>query len=262
MIGVFDSGLGGLTVLTQLKIHYPKLSLLYVADQHYSPYGNKPAELIVQRCRSITQWLVDQGCSVIVVACNTATALAIELLREEFDLPIVGVEPGVKPAALSSQCKKIAVLATENTVSSQRYSELLSRFLPSVTVVSQRCVGLADAIEHSSEQLPRLIKKYCQPLVAEGVDHIVLGCTHYPLITDQILTALGKPVAIVDTGRAVANYAFHCYQQLGIQPRIAETAIYTTSAAEQCKAMLLNYELLQPLRNVPVYALAHSELTC
>lgn len=262
MIGVFDSGLGGLTVLTQLKTHYPKLPLLYVADQHYSPYGNKPAELIVQRCRSITQWLIDQGCSVIVVACNTATALAIELLREEFSVPIVGVEPGVKPAALSSQCKKIAVLATENTVSSQRYSELLSRFLPSVTVISQRCVGLADAIENSDEQLPLLIKKYCQPLVAEGVDHLVLGCTHYPLVAEQLSAEFSGKVHIIDTGRAVANYAYHRYQQLAIPASLKGSEIYTTSAADQCKAMLLNYELLQPLRNVPVYALAHSELTC
>ncbi len=205
MIGVFDSGVGGLTVLSQIRQRLPEISLIYVADQAYSPYGDLSAAQVLERSQVITQWLVDQGCSVIVVACNTATAIAIDRLREQFSVPIVGVEPGVKPAALSSKTGKVAILATENTLASQRYSHLISSFLPNVSVISQACSGLADAIESRPDDIGPLLARYTSAFAAEGVDQVVLGCTHYPLVTAEIRALLPSSIDIVDTSGAIAS---------------------------------------------------------
>lgn len=205
MIGVFDSGIGGLTVLNRIRQLIPEQSVLYVADQAYSPYGDQTEAMVLQRSHRITDWLSGQGCQLIVVACNTATAIAIDDLRRQHPLPIVGVEPGVKPAALKTQTRKIGILATENTVASRRYKTLIQQFIPNVEVISQGCSGLADAIESDPERIPDLLHQYLKPLLLAGVDQIVLGCTHYPLIRSQIEAIAGHQARVVDTSEAIAQ---------------------------------------------------------
>lgn len=205
MIGVFDSGLGGLTVLNSIRQRLPAQSLLYVADQAFTPYGDRSERAVRERSRLISDWLIAQGCQVIVIACNTATAIAIDDLRRELSVPIVGVEPGVKPAAIHSLTRKIGILATENTVASERYQRLIQAFLPNVDVISQGCSGLADAIESEPSAVSPLLERYLAPLLDEGVDQIVLGCTHYPLIRSQIEALAGDRARIVDTSDAIAQ---------------------------------------------------------
>jgi glutamate racemase len=205
MIGVFDSGIGGLTVLSQIHQLLPATPLFYVADQKYAPYGNRSEDFVSERSMRITQWLIEQGCSIVVVACNTATAIAIDTLRQEFHIPIVGVEPGVKPAALHSVSQNIAILATDNTLASDRYQALLEQFLPEVEIVSQGCTGLAAAIEQCRDDIMVLLQDYCQPLIEKRVDQVVLGCTHYPLVKEEVSRLCGSQVSIVDTSRAIAE---------------------------------------------------------
>lgn len=204
MIGVFDSGVGGLTILTEIHERLPGESLIYFADQAYNPYGNLSEATIVERSEWIIRFLIKQGATMIVIACNTATASAIDSMRQRFSLPIVGVEPGIKPAALNSQTRKIGILATENTVASNRYLALMQRFVPEVEVISQPCRGLADAIEIADSNIPALLDQYVQPLLDQQIDHLVLGCTHYPLVTEQLAPMVEPDVTLVDTSEAVA----------------------------------------------------------
>ncbi len=249
MIGVFDSGVGGFTVLSAIKQRLPDVSLVYIADQAYAPYGNLTAQCIIDRSLLITRWLIDQGCSLVVVACNTATAVAIDVLRENIDLPIVGVEPGIKPAALNSVSQKIGILATENTVASVRYLNLIERFVPDVNIISQGCAGLADAIEHQTEQLPVLLEKYCQPLVAQGVDQIVLGCTHYPLVKEQINQVCGNKISIIDTSDAIAAEVFRRYESA---PRSRpKLEVYTTEYQHHLLDTFTHYDALNWLQDFP-----------
>lgn len=207
MIGVFDSGIGGLTVLQWIRQRLPQADLLYLADQAFAPYGAKSTELLQQRCDCIADWLVAQGCTVLVVACNTATAHCVDALRERLPLDIIGVEPGIKPAALGTRSGAIGILATENTLASSRYQQLASRFNPNTRVVNQPCSGLADAIEQGPDtvQIDTILTGCTRAMTEAGVDRVVLGCTHYPLVKDRLQRLLGDHVQLIDTGDAIAG---------------------------------------------------------
>ena len=184
-IGIFDSGVGGLSVLKEIQRLMPHENLIYIADSAFAPYGNKPLEFIQQRCLDLTQCLIDQDVKAIVVACNTATATAISNLRIQFTLPIIAMEPGVKPAITATKTGIVGVLATENTLSSDQFTHLLHRYAKNVKVICQPCPGLVEQIEAGeleSETTRQLIKQFATPLLSAGADTIVLGCTHYPLI--------------------------------------------------------------------------------
>lgn len=254
MIGVFDSGIGGLTVLNKIQQLLPQQALVYVADQAYSPYGDQSEACVQQRSRRVTQWLIDQGADIVVIACNTATAIAIDPLRSQFNIPIVGVEPGVKPAALKSQTRKIGILATENTVASSRYKALIQQFLPNVMVISQGCSGLADAIEKDPEQVPHLLERYVTPLLDAGVDQIVLGCTHYPLIASQIETLAGHQARIVDTSEAIAQEVKRRLPP-GKDLNLPTLRWYSTRLAESQADLLSAYDSLNGLSNLKPAAL-------
>ena len=246
MIGVFDSGVGGLTVLTQIKQRLPTTPLVYVADHAFSPYGDLSQAQVLQRSLWLSAWLIEQGCELIVVACNTATAIAIDELRRQFSVPIVGVEPGIKPAALSSKTQKIAILATENTLASQRYKQLIERFMPNVEVISQGCSGLADAIESAPEKVDVLLKRYALPLVERDVDQIVLGCTHYPLIKSQLKLLLPASISIVDTSDAIALEVVRRLPSSSAPlANIGEVSLNTTGEQSHFHNVLARYELLQ-----------------
>ena len=208
-VGVFDSGVGGLSVLRDLKRELPEASLVYVADSGHAPYGERSDDFVAGRSERIAGWLLTAGCDALVIACNTATAVAVERLRAAWPaLPIVGVEPGLKPAVALTRNGRIGVMATTATLRSARFLRLLDGHAGAAAVHLQPCPGLAHAIEtHAADtpELLRLIDTFCAPLRAAAVDVVVLGCTHYPLVRGAIEAALGPGVAIVDTADAVAR---------------------------------------------------------
>jgi len=206
-IGVFDSGVGGLSVLDHVHRLLPSERLIYVADSAYMPYGSQSSEVIRERSRLITRFFVEQGAKAVVVACNTATAAAIENLRETFSIPMVGMEPAVKPAVEATRVGIIGVLATSGTLASEKFSRLVSRFNSHVEVIFQPGTGLVELVEAGaleSEKTVALLQEHLTPLLERGVDALVLGCTHYPFLTPAIRKIVGEKVAILDTGDAIA----------------------------------------------------------
>lgn len=211
-VGVFDSGVGGISVLKHLRNRLPQEQLLFCADSHHAPYGNKTPEFIRQRAEYLANFLIAQGAKALVVACNTATAAAIEFLRQRYTLPIIGMEPAVKPAAAASHAGVIGVLATSGTLQSAQFAALLETYGRDVKVVTQACHGLVEAIESGDLNTPvvrGLVGQYVRPLLAEGADTIVLGCTHYPFIRSLIQEEAGADVTLIDTGEAVARQLEH-----------------------------------------------------
>jgi len=209
-IGVFDSGLGGLSVLRALRAQMPSAVLLYVADSGHAPYGERDDAFIQARSEHISDFLVHQDVDAIVVACNTATAAAIHRLRTRCgDLPVIGVEPGVKPAVAMSASKRVGVLATPGTLGSLKFRHLVEQHGQGAHLVLQACPGLAREIESGELDTPALremVARFCAPLREAQVDTVVLGCTHYPFVAPLIQTELGPGVHIVDTAHAVAQH--------------------------------------------------------
>ena len=214
-IGVFDSGIGGLSVLKYIHASLPNEQLLYFADSGYAPYGGRTEDEIVARSLAIAQFLMRYGIKALVVACNTATAAAIKALRAQYpDMPVVGVEPGLKPAAALTKTGTVGVLATRGTLASEKFRLLHEQITAASNIrfLPQPCIGLADQVEkgelHSAETA-RMVRGYVEPLIEQGADTLVLGCTHYPfvlpLIEDIVSRLTISPVAIVDTGEAVSR---------------------------------------------------------
>jgi glutamate racemase len=217
-IGVFDSGIGGLSVLKHLRELLPLENFLYLADTAYAPYGERSNEELIERSIKITEFFLQQGIKALVIACNTATAAAVAVLRARYpSLIIIGMEPGIKPAAARSASKIVGVLATRSTLQSEKFN-LLSEQLSRETqtqFIPQACVGLVNQIEQGdlqSSEIFKLLRQYVHPLLDQGVDTLVLGCTHYPFVEQQILQVIRehqtdqiKPIHIIDTGEAVAR---------------------------------------------------------
>jgi glutamate racemase len=249
-IGVLDSGVGGLTVLKHIHALLPQEALIYFADSLHAPYGMKTAEEIQSRCLEIAEFLLAQQVKAIVVACNTATAAAIDLLRDRYpQLPIIGMEPAVKPAAAASHNGVIGVLATVGTLKSAQFSGLLESYGRNVKVVTQGCIGLVECIERGElhhQTTYELLRGYCAPLLAEGADTIVLGCTHYPFVKPLIQQIVGPDVTLIDTGAAVAKQLQHRLEELHLLNQY-ETAtdadthrvtFYTNSAANNAREII------------------------
>ena len=191
-----------------LQGELPQESFLYFADQKYSPYGTKSQSWIAKRSEFITRFLIARGCKALVVACNTATVNSITALREQFDVPIVGVEPAVKPAALNSKTGVVGVLATAQTLSAHSFTALKNRFLGQVKVVTQACpklVGLVENVDLGSEDALRILEAYIEPLLLSGADHIVLGCTHFTFLQSSMEKVIRGRAHIIDAGAPVAN---------------------------------------------------------
>lgn len=208
-IGIFDSGVGGLSVLRALRSHLPAATLHYVADSAHAPYGEREDGFILDRSRRLARHLVDAGATTLVVACNTATAVAIGPLRGMHPgLSIVGVEPGIKPAVAASRSGRIGVMATSATLRSAKFRALLDAHAAGARIHLEACPGLAAAIEAGDLEASTLherVERHCAPLRAAGVDTVVLGCTHYPFVRGLIEAALGPDVTVVDTADAVAR---------------------------------------------------------
>jgi len=208
-IGIFDSGIGGLSVMLNIHQLLPTESLFYVADSLNVPYGSKPPDIILDRSIAAADFLINkQGAKAIVIACNTATAISINELRAKFSIPIIGMEPAVKPASEATIKNKVGVLATSGTLHSAKFSALLENHSKEVEFYVQPCPGLVDLIDYGSIDSPKLIqliKNYCQEFKKNQIDTIVLGCTHYVFIKDLIKDIMGPEIKIIDTGFAVAN---------------------------------------------------------
>ena len=223
-IGVFDSGVGGISVLQHIHALLPNEKLLYMADSKYAPYGNKTPAEIQARCFEIADFFMTQNIKTLVVACNTATAAAVDELRARYSLPIIGMEPAVKPAAEASKNGIVGVLATTGTLKSAQFAALLESYGRNVEVVTQACVGLVECIERGeldAAGTKALIRQYCTPLLAHGADTIVLGCTHYPFVRAAIREVVGDKVSLIDTGAAVASY---------LKLRLQENGLLSTGA--------------------------------
>lgn len=209
-VGVFDSGVGGLSVLREIRQCLPHESLLYLADSAHVPYGEKSPEYIRERCRVIAAFLVEQGAKALVVACNTATAAGVAELRQCYPLmPIIAMEPAVKPAAQATRSGVVGVLATTGTLKSARFAALLDRFAADVRVITQPCPGLVERIEAGelrSAETRAMLLGWVEPLLAQGCDTLILGCTHYPFVRPLLKQLLPSDVRLIDTGAAVARH--------------------------------------------------------
>lgn len=243
-IGIFDSGIGALSVLKHVTTLLPSDHIVCFADSGHAPYGGKSDEEITARVLAIAAFMRTKNVKAIVVACNTATAAAIETLRKQYpDLIVVGVEPGVKPAAVFSSTGKAGVLATASTIASTRFRTLCERITETtgIEILAQACVGLVDQIEKGDLDSPEtvaMVEGYVMPLLKGGADTIALGCTHYPFV-EPLIDAIAKresanPITIIDTGEAVARQLERLLQQKGVQRLVGDPGkidAYTTGDA-------------------------------
>lgn len=207
-IGIFDSGLGGLSVVQEVRELLPDEHIIYYADSAYCPYGTRTPEEISHRCRLITAELVAHGVKAIILACNTACAVALPELRARFDLPIIGLEPAVKPATKLTRTQRVGVLATPRTVVSERLANLVELHAHDIDVRLVAAPGLVELVESgtlSGLGVEGTLREFLDPLINWGVDVIVLGCTHYPFLRDEIQRLVGPNVHVVDSGAAIAR---------------------------------------------------------
>jgi glutamate racemase len=208
LIGVFDSGVGGLSILDEALRQLPQHDYIYLADSANAPYGEKSGAWIAARSLSLCQYLADSGCDAIVVACNTATAEAIQQIRNVIKVPVVGVEPGIKPAAMQSHNGIVGVLATEATLKSDKFNALLATLPSNCRFIKQAGAGLVPLIEAGDadgEEALDLLAKHLEPIQDAGADTIVLGCTHYPFLRKAIRKLLGDSITLIDTSEAVVR---------------------------------------------------------
>lgn len=215
-IGVFDSGLGGISVLREIQRLLPAEQLIYVADSAYAPYGAKSPATIRERCLRVSEFLVQQQVKALVVACNTATVHAVAYLREHLSIPVVGIEPAVKPAAQLTRSGVVGVLATEQTVQSPRLRQLVSQYAGNVDVLLQACPGLVEHVEAGDFQglgVCQLLRNYISPLLDAGADTLVLGCTHYPFLRPTIQHMISARLQILETSIPVAQQLRRVLQQ-------------------------------------------------
>lgn len=207
-IGVFDSGVGGLSVLRAIRAALPGEDLVYVADSGHAPYGNQSADFITQRTLTVGRWLADSGAKAITIACNTATVVAASTLRAETHLPVVAIEPAIKPAVALTRSGVVGVLATTQTIHSASVARLVAQHGGNVRILLQACPGLVEQVEQADVHSPRteaLLREFIAPLLAQGADTLVLGCTHYPFLRDLMAQITGPGVTLVDPAEAVAR---------------------------------------------------------
>jgi glutamate racemase len=207
-IGIFDSGVGGLSVLREIVRQLPQQDIVYLADSAHVPYGDRDAEQIRAFSRAITAFLIEQGAAVVVVACNTASAAALYPLRERFDLPIVGMEPAVKPAAQQTRSQHVGVIATRATFQGELFAQLVERFARDTVVHTQVCPGLVERVEAGlvdDAGTEALLRQYLAPMLEAGIDSLVLGCTHYPFLRPALVRVVGPDVTVIDPAPAVAR---------------------------------------------------------
>ncbi|WP_336126767.1 glutamate racemase [Mesoflavibacter sp. CH_XMU1422-2] len=216
-IGIFDSGVGGTSIWKEIHSLLPYENTIYLADSANAPYGPKGKDAIIALSEKNTEYLLNQNSKIIVVACNTATTNAIKHLRKKYDVPFIGIEPAIKPAALQTQTKAIGILATKGTLSSELFFNTSQLYSNGIEVIEQEGEGIVQLIESgniNSEEMKALLKIYLKPMLNANIDYLVLGCTHYPYLIPQLLKMLPKHIKIIDSGEAVARQTKAILKQL------------------------------------------------
>lgn len=225
MIGIFDSGVGGLSVFKEIRKLLPEQSYVYYSDNAHCPYGEKSREYIIDRARAITEFLLSKGCEIIVVACNTATAAAIATLREEYPVRFIGMEPAIKPAAKATKTGVVGVLATAGTLKATKYIDTRAKWAQGVTIVEHIGQGFVELVEKGILNGPdaeSTVSASLKPLLDAGADTIVLGCTHYPFLSETISKVASelypeRQITVIDPAPAVARHLVEVMQEEGIQ---------------------------------------------
>ena len=207
-IGLFDSGVGGTSIWKEVVKLLPHENTIYLADSKNAPYGEKTTEEIIKLSVKNTELLLSKGCKLIIVACNTATTNAIDFLRKNYSVPFIGIEPAIKPAALYSKTGAIGILATKGTLTSKLFAKTANEYTKNITTIEQDGDGLVPLIENgqsNSDEMFELLNNYLKPMLNFDIDHLVLGCTHYPYLIPQIKKIIGNNIQIIDSGEAVAR---------------------------------------------------------
>lgn len=254
-IGVFDSGAGGLSVLKELIRELPNESFYYFADTANCPYGSKPSDTIIGLSERITRFLLAKGCKAIVVACNTATAAAIEHLRNRFSVPFIGMEPAIKPASLNSKTGSIGVLATAGTFKGRLYRETSKKYAAHVTVCYQIGEGLVELVEEgksTSPQAVKLLKQYINPMLRCNIDHLVLGCTHYPFLLSSIQKIIPRTVTVIEPAHAVAKQTKRILTKHNLLTASArpEVRIYSSASLNTIEQLINKHPIIPS--NIPL----------
>ena len=249
-IGLFDSGVGGTSIWKELVKVLPKESTLYLADSRNAPYGERSKEEIVQLCIKNTELLIEQGAKLIIVACNTATTNAISYLREHYDIPFIGIEPAIKPAALASKNKCVGILATKGTLNSSLFAQTSKNF-DSIKFVECIGTGLVEKVESGdldSPEVRELLNLYLIPMLDQNIDQLVLGCSHYPYLIPAIKDIIGSNIPIIDSGFAVARQTKNILEQNGLLNEV-ETNIkhdfYTNVGKQNLAKLLSDYSKIE-----------------
>ena len=244
-IGLFDSGVGGTSIWNEIHNLLPNENTIYLADSKNAPYGQKSKEEIIDLSFKNTEFLLNQNCKIIVVACNTATTNAIKELRTKYDVPFIGIEPAIKPAALQSKPQTIGILATKGTLNSELFHKSVANH-PDVKIIEQIGHGLVQLIENGdidSAEMEELLKSYLNPMVEKNIDYLVLGCSHYPYLIPQIKKIIPPKIKIIDSGEAVAKQTQKILEQnnlLNLSKRKSSQIFYTNSEPEDLKNILGN----------------------
>ena len=243
-IGVFDSGVGGLSVLRAIRAALPHEHLVYVADSGHAPYGDQTEAHITQRTLTVGNWLAEQGVKGITIACNTATVVAAKTLREQTHLPVVAIEPAIKPAVAITRSGVVGVLATRQTVQSAAVARLVDLYGSDKRVVLQACPGLVELVERADLHGPeteQLLRQFIAPLLEQGADTLVLGCTHYPFLRDTIQRVAGEGVTLIDPAVAVARELTRRLADSGhlsAQQAPGRVAFFTTGDVAQAQTVM------------------------
>ena len=243
-IGIFDSGIGGTSIFKEIHALLPQENSIYLADSKNAPYGDKSEDKIIALSIKNTELLLENNCKLIVVACNTATTNAISYLRGTYDVPFIGIEPAIKPAALNTQTKAIGILATKGTLSSELFhktTDLYSNGIKVIEQVGEGIVPLVEAGKTDSAQMKSLLEVYIEPMLEANIDYLVLGCTHYPYLIPMLLELLPKHVKIIDSGLAVAKQTkviLEQYHLLNISQSIPQNNFFSNGNSTILKAIL------------------------
>ena len=246
-IGLFDSGIGGTSIWKEVHALLPNENTIYLADSKNAPYGLKSKEEIIDLSFKNTEFLLHNNCKLIIVACNTATTNAIKELRAKYDVPFIGIEPAIKPAAIQSKTHCIGILATKGTLNSELFHKSVARH-PEVNIIEQIGYELVQLIESGAIDTPEmltLVKSYLEPMVEQNIDHLVLGCSHYPYLIPKIKNLIPNHIKIIDSGEAVAKQTRRILKEKEMLNNSSEKSyqiFYTNSNATVLKTILLNKE--------------------
>lgn len=244
-IGLFDSGIGGTSIWKEIHQLLPNEDSIYLADSKNAPYGQKSKDEIIHLSEKNTEFLLNKNCKLLVVACNTATTNAIKELRQKYDIPFIGIEPAIKPAATNSQTQKIGILATKGTLNSELFYKNVEKF-QEIEIIEQIGFGLVDLIEKgeiNSPEMKKLLRSYLEPMVAQDIDYLVLGCSHYPYLIPLIKKIIPNHIKIIDSGEAVARQTKNVlHDKIGFRTETTPSSqlFYTNSNPAVLNAILNN----------------------